>query len=57
MASLWVPLLVIPATFRAFLQVRMGWMLPMVVVLFVLALVLALLASAGALAPFVYPLF
>ena len=35
---------------------RLGWLIPLALVLLVLSFVLALLASIGPLAPFVYPL-
>lgn len=41
---------------RAFQQTRMAWLTPLLIVLFVFALILAVLGSAGPLAPFVYPL-
>jgi hypothetical protein len=41
---------------KAFRKTRMGWLLPLMVVLFAFALILAVLGSVGPLAPFVYPL-
>lgn len=47
---------VLRSTLRAFLVVDMGWLVPLIIVLFLIALILAVLGSSGALAPFVYPL-
>jgi hypothetical protein len=44
------------ATINAFVREGMGWMAPLAFILLVIALLLALLGSTGALAPFVYPL-
>jgi hypothetical protein len=43
-------------TLEAFFHMRLGWLLPMVILLFLIGFVLAILGSAGPLAPFVYPL-
>jgi hypothetical protein len=53
---LWVYWVTVRSTFSALRQTGLGWLAPLVVVLFLLALVLALAGSTGALAPFVYPL-
>ena len=37
-------------------QMQLGWLIPLALVLLVLSFILALLASIGPLAPFVYPL-
>jgi hypothetical protein len=42
---------------RALIRYRMVWLFPLLAALLLCALILALLASAGPLAPFVYPLF
>jgi predicted RND superfamily exporter protein len=47
----------IASVFKAIIQLKMGWLMPLVVILFLVALTLALLSAAGPLAPFVYPLF
>jgi hypothetical protein len=46
-------ILVIKALFEA----RMGWFLPLVIVLLLMALVLGILSLVSPIAPFVYPLF
>jgi hypothetical protein len=53
---IWLPTVVVGSTLRAFYRAGLGWLAPVVVFLFLVVLVLALLSSAGVLAPFVYPL-
>lgn len=38
------------------MRMRLGWLIPLALVLLILSSLLALLASIGPLAPFVYPL-
>ena len=42
---------------KAFLNAELGWTLPLVVVLLILALLLSVLTLISPIAPFVYPLF
>ena len=53
---LWVGLSTTALVVKAFPRVRMGWLVPLVLLLLVLAAALALLGAAGPLAPFIYPL-
>jgi hypothetical protein len=41
---------------KALRQTRLGWLLPLMIILFLFALLSFLLGAAGPLAPFVYPL-
>ncbi len=52
-----VPLSAAKLTLGALIRARMGWLLPLVIALFLTALVLGLISGLGPLAPFVYPLF
>ena len=45
------------ALLDAIVRLRVGWLLPLILVLFLVGLIFALLNAAGPLAPFVYPLF
>ena len=45
------------STLEAFFQMRLGWLVPLVVLLFLITLLLVGLNASGPLAPFVYPLF
>ncbi|MFP5264124.1 MAG: hypothetical protein ACLGJB_19755 [Blastocatellia bacterium] len=42
--------------FKAFFSVGMGWLVPLIFLILLIALILVALASTGALAPLVYPL-
>ena len=42
---------------KALFATRVGWMLPLVLVLLILAVILATLTLVAPIAPFVYPLF
>jgi len=42
---------------KALFNTRLGWLLPMVLVLLLLALVLGILSLVSPIAPFIYPLF
>jgi hypothetical protein len=42
---------------KALFQTRVGWTLPLVLVLLLLAVILATLTLVAPIAPFVYPLF
>ncbi len=42
---------------KAFFKTKLGWILPLLIVLLLLAAVLALLSLVPVISPFVYPLF
>lgn len=55
-SGLLVPLATVGQVIRALVRARMGWLVPLVLLLLLLAAALAVLSASGPLAPFVYPL-
>jgi hypothetical protein len=53
---LWVPLTTVGQLIRVLFRSRMGWLLPFVLLLLLVATALAVLSASGPLAPFIYPL-
>jgi len=44
-------------TFRSILETKMGWTIPLIIVLLFLACILGLISLVPVISPFIYPLF